>query len=573
MRPIGIAGVLTALCLLFSATSQETHAAGQIVGGWSANGVANFSSETVRLVNKEKVTVATVSRSRVARLVDILANVQRQAGITAELYIVKYDDNRRNAFALSKDGRNIVGITPEMLELIEDDLDAYAAIFGHEIAHIVKQHGVNRAGRKGFLEGVGTIVGVIIGARTGINPGRLGAEIIDTAFSRDEEREADKLGFDYMVSAGFNPHGAVRAYEKMLAANKIHPIPFLSTHPGGEERIANYQKLIAAMPSGARPATSPTTVASTSIYPRAEPAPSSSENESDSKKPVETVQLPSPPAQPTSDLKPPEQIRPTPEQSKANPSNDMSRAPLAIPLSQAASATNSRIVIKTEPLRGQTIDVKINGQRVASMDGDQVYSGVFASGNIIITVPGGKAEFNAEANKEYTFEVALVPSTSGFIMFGLVGSSSMATYSITLKETRVTSTQQLTEQSKQPPQVQPGSISAAKIPEKPANSPTSIASADSDIQTAQRLVVAEPTNVRAWRELARQYQAAGEADKAIRAYQEALRLEPNDANTLEAVGMLYSKSGQKDKLREVWESLAKVDKTRADKFFAAYILP
>jgi hypothetical protein len=94
------------------------------------------------------------------------------------------------------------------------------------------------------------------------------------------------------------------------------------------------------------------------------------------------------------------------------------------------------IVITTEPLRGNTADIEINGKRVASIGVDQVYKGLFDPGKIVINVKGGKAEIEAQPNKEYVFEIAMLPSTTGFMLFGLVGSSAMANYSIVLKDTR-----------------------------------------------------------------------------------------------------------------------------------------
>ena len=122
----------------------------------------------------------------------------------------------------------------------------------------------------------------------------------------------------------------------------------------------------------------------------------------------------------------------------ASSSSEISNAsgPAATPTSSTASEANAKIAIKTEPLRNNRIDVEINGRRVSAMEGNQVYSGVFAPGQMLITVPGGKAEFNAEANKEYLLEIALIPSNTGYLLFGLMGSSAMATYSVTLKETR-----------------------------------------------------------------------------------------------------------------------------------------
>ena len=131
-------------------------------------------------------------------------------------------------------------------------------------------------------------------------------------------------------------------------------------------------------------------------------------------------------------------------------------------------------------------------------------------------------------------------------------------------------TQQLLEQLSQP---QAPTMQSETKAEKAVQSPSATAANVNDVQAAQRVVSAEPTNPSAWRTLAGQYASAGEFEKAIRAYQEALRLEPNNADTLETLGVLYAKSGQKDKVREVWENLAKIDKARSDKFFSTYILP
>jgi len=161
-------------------------------------------------------------------------------------------------------------------------------------------------------------------------------------------------------------------------------------------------------------------------------------------------------------------------------------------------------------------------------------------------------------------------------------------YSIVLKETRemfvkpphsvvaenlAAPTHQPTQQGIQHLQAQSAAIRNDTPPEKPPSTTSRITGTDKDIQTAQRLVVAEPSNARAWRELASQYQAVGESDKAIRAYQEALRLEPSDVETLEKLGALYAKTGQKENVRKTWASIEIVDKAKADAFFNTYILP
>jgi predicted Zn-dependent protease len=251
-------GTIAVTCALLAPVPA---AASRIVGFWSAAGIAHLSAEQIRLTNRNKEVLATVSRARVIRLIDVLSRVGRSAGVNAELFVVQLEDKQPNAFAApGKDGRNVVGVTPAMLELLGDDFDAHAAVIGHELAHLVRQHGADRASRQGFLQGLGLIASILIGARTGVDPSglvNLGATLIDRGFSRDEEREADRLGLEYMASSGFDPQGAIRLHRKMAEAGKAERLAFLSTHPGDEERIASVQGVIASLPPVARASAAP----------------------------------------------------------------------------------------------------------------------------------------------------------------------------------------------------------------------------------------------------------------------------------------------------------------------------
>jgi predicted Zn-dependent protease len=59
-------------------------------------------------------------------------------------------------------------------------------------------------------------------------------------------READAVGVGYAMSAGYDPYGAVRIHEKLLQASGGSLLPFLSSHPSGEERIENLKAIIRA---------------------------------------------------------------------------------------------------------------------------------------------------------------------------------------------------------------------------------------------------------------------------------------------------------------------------------------
>ena len=101
-----------------------------------------------------------------------------------------------------------------------------------------------------------------------------------------------------------------------------------------------------------------------------------------------------------------------------------------------STTAKAGIVITSEPLRGYTADVEINGKRVAAVGPDEPYKGLHEPGKVVITTKGGRAEIDAEPNKEYVFEIVLKTSTSAALMFGLIGAQLSAEYPITLKTTR-----------------------------------------------------------------------------------------------------------------------------------------
>ena len=69
-------------------------------------------------------------------------------------------------------------------------------------------------------------------------------DLIDSAYSRDQEREADEAGMDYMIAAGYNPKASLYLHEALMKASGGALLPFLSTHPSGNERIASLEKML-----------------------------------------------------------------------------------------------------------------------------------------------------------------------------------------------------------------------------------------------------------------------------------------------------------------------------------------
>ena len=146
-----------------------------------------------------------------------------------------------NAFCMPG-GR--VGFFTGILTKLRLTDDEVAAIMGHEIAHALREHGREQMG-KSMATSVGArLGGAVLASLLGIDPGitdtvaQYGAQFASLKFSRDDEREADLIGLDLAARAGFDPRAGVSLWQKMAAQSRGAPPAWLSTHPGGSDRIA-----------------------------------------------------------------------------------------------------------------------------------------------------------------------------------------------------------------------------------------------------------------------------------------------------------------------------------------------
>lgn len=146
-----------------------------------------------------------------------------------------------NAFCMPG-GR--IGFYTGILSQLKMSDDEAAAVMGHEVAHALREHS-----RAQMVKSAGTNVGFRLGGALlasifGLDPGvtdtvaQYGAQFTSLKFSRDDEREADLIGLDIAARAGFDPRAGITVWEKMATLNKRSPPQFMSTHPGGADRIA-----------------------------------------------------------------------------------------------------------------------------------------------------------------------------------------------------------------------------------------------------------------------------------------------------------------------------------------------
>ena len=123
-----------------------------------------------------------------------------------------------------------------------------AAVMGHEIAHAVAKHSVERASR-GMLLNTGTqLIDIFSGGKlsqvnrvTGMNTVGLLSQIgIMNPFSRTQESEADYLGMIFSSLSGYDIRETKKLWERMKEANKgKEPALFMNTHPSSDTRIKN----------------------------------------------------------------------------------------------------------------------------------------------------------------------------------------------------------------------------------------------------------------------------------------------------------------------------------------------
>ena len=138
---------------------------------------------------------------------------------------------------------------------ITKNTDALSIVMGHEIAHAVARHSVERASTAMTLN-IGTAVadiftgGAVSQARNQVNRATGGTldiyQIgIMNPFGRKQESEADYLGLIFSSLSGYDVRESVKLWERMAEKNKgKEPPAFLSTHPSSKKRIENLNNWI-----------------------------------------------------------------------------------------------------------------------------------------------------------------------------------------------------------------------------------------------------------------------------------------------------------------------------------------
>lgn len=171
-----------------------------------------------------------------------------------EFFVVR--DPQINAFALPG---GFIGIHTGLILAAQGESEL-AGVIGHEIAHVTQKHiarMINHQSQSQLMS-LAALAVALLASRSGsqlgeaaIAFGQAGVVQSQLNFTRDNEREADRVGLQLLEGAGFDPHGMSGFFERLQRATRVYEggaPSYLRTHPLTYERIADIQNRVDALP-------------------------------------------------------------------------------------------------------------------------------------------------------------------------------------------------------------------------------------------------------------------------------------------------------------------------------------
>jgi predicted Zn-dependent protease len=159
-----------------------------------------------------------------------------------------------NAFAMPG---GFIGVNTGLLAMSQAESEL-AAVLAHEISHVSQRHiarGMSNQGQSGAIA-IASLVGAVLAAMAGSGNLAMGVAAFGQAaaidrqlgFSRDAEREADRIGLQMMSRAGYDPAGMASMFGRLASASRLNEGmgggAWASTHPLSIDRMSDVQNRI-----------------------------------------------------------------------------------------------------------------------------------------------------------------------------------------------------------------------------------------------------------------------------------------------------------------------------------------
>lgn len=236
-----LVGLVAASALVGGCAYNETLGRNQFLLVDNASLTQQADQAWADALRTQQVSRDAAANARIRQVGDRLVQAAGLTNIRWEYAV--FVDTSPNAFVLPS-GK--IGVTTGLLALVQND-DQLAAVIGHEIGHVVAQHAAERYSSTAVtsiglqaIQGASGDYGQAVGALGG-----LGAQLgVLLPFSRRHELEADQLGVDYMVRAGYRASESVALWRLMAAQRQTQTPEFASTHPSDSTRIQALERYI-----------------------------------------------------------------------------------------------------------------------------------------------------------------------------------------------------------------------------------------------------------------------------------------------------------------------------------------
>lgn len=206
--------------------------------------VISYVKEYIEYMDKQN-TVLPASSSYTKRLKKLTTGITEVDGLPLNFKVYKVDDV--NAFACA-DGS--IRVFSSLMDLMTDD--ELLGVIGHEIGHVANKHS-KKAFRTALLtsalrDGVSSTSGTLA-ALADSQLGSLSETLVSAKYSRNQEREADDYGYEFLKSHGKNPLAMSKSFRKLKqiqessgigTTNKINQL--FSSHPDLDSRIERMEQ-------------------------------------------------------------------------------------------------------------------------------------------------------------------------------------------------------------------------------------------------------------------------------------------------------------------------------------------
>jgi len=174
-------------------------------------------------------------------------NIGRRLAIYSDWNQVEYTFSilrsfRVNAFALPG---GYVFVTRGLLKEVQDEAEL-AGILAHEVAHVAARHHAKRKQMQ-IASLMAAAAMAPAGGAGAVQGGLMAGQMAQLGYSRQHEREADRLGMEYATRAGYDPRGIIRflrTLKELQDRIQDRQLVFLQTHPGLSERIDQAESMV-----------------------------------------------------------------------------------------------------------------------------------------------------------------------------------------------------------------------------------------------------------------------------------------------------------------------------------------